>query len=91
MNDVEAPKVPRALVFAVLAVLWTFPSLGAVLILFVGNNAWRQAADALNAFRAITLEQWLAISLLVVHALFIWGACAGSGFAMLRRGIAGRR
>ena len=84
MNDdgpepVPAPKVPRGLACAVLAVLWLFPSIGAGFILLaVPETGWR-------------LEQWLALSLLALHVVFIWGALAGSGFRMLRRGMAGRR
>jgi hypothetical protein len=41
--------------------------------------------------RAVALEQWLAVALLVIHALFTWAAWNGGGFAQLRRGIGARR
>ena len=88
MSEIPQPKVPRGLVFAVFALLWIFPSLGAVLILANGSNAWREAGDLPDAVRAITIEQWLAIALIVVHGVLVWLACAGRGFTMLRRGIA---
>ena len=74
MSEAEAPKVPRGLLFAVLAILWIFPSVGAALILLRAKTGWH-------------LEQWLALVLLAAHAVFIYGAFAGSGFSMLRRGI----
>jgi hypothetical protein len=87
----EAERIPRALIFAVLAVLWVFPSIGALAILFTGEQGWRQSPDVMNALRAVALEQWLAVALLVIHALFTWAAWNGGGFAQLRRGIGARR
>lgn len=74
MSEVETPKVPRALVFAVLAIVWIFPSLGAGFILAHAENGWQ-------------MEQWLAVVLLAIHAVFIYGGFAGGGFSMLRRGM----
>ena len=74
MSEAEAPKVPRGLIFAVLAILWIFPSIGAALILSRAERGWH-------------LEQWLALVLLAIHAVFIYGGFAGGGFSMLRRGM----
>lgn len=74
MNEAEASKVPRGLMFAVLAILWIFPSVGAAFILSRTDSDWR-------------LEQWLALVLLATHAAFIYCAFAGGGFSMLRRGM----
>ena len=74
MSEADPPKVPRALMFAVLAILWIFPSLGAGFILARAENGWQ-------------LEQWLALMLLAIHAVFIYVGFAGGGFSMLRRGL----
>ncbi len=91
LECLPAERVPRSLVCAVLAVLWIFPSAGAILILLRGENSWRNASDVLSALGSVRLEQWLALALLAIHAIFIYCAFAGGGFSQLRRGISGRR
>jgi hypothetical protein len=65
---------PKALRYAVLALLWVFPSLGAVWILAINWKVWANAATVLEAVRTTRIEQWIALGLLVMHGLFLFGA-----------------
>ena len=61
---------PKAQLFAVLSVLWLFPSLGALLILVLGFSVWRRA-ESLSAMLATTrFEQWVALLVLLLHPIF---------------------
>jgi len=61
---------PKAQLFAVLSVLWLFPSLGALLILVLGFSVWRQA-ESLRVMLATTrFEQWVALLVLLLHPIF---------------------
>jgi len=68
----RAPRGQKAVLFAVLSVLWVFPSLGAIWILALNWRNWSQEPTVLSAIQATRLEQWLALALLAAHGLFIF-------------------
>ena len=63
---------PKAALCRMLAVLWFFPSAGAVLILVATEARWRQAEGWLAALGAVSFEQWIALAMLVAHPVFAW-------------------
>lgn len=65
---------PKALRYAVLALLWVFPSIGAVWILAINWKVWANAASVFEALRTTRIEQWMALGLLVMHGIFLFGA-----------------
>jgi hypothetical protein len=67
----ELAHKPRALFFGILAILWIFPSIGAIWIL-LADFAWLEAPTWLARLRAIPLEQWVAILLLAAHGLWVY-------------------
>jgi hypothetical protein len=62
----------KALLFSVLAILWVFPSIGAVWILWINLPVWSEASTALAALKRTRLEQWVALGLLATHAVFVF-------------------
>lgn len=73
-------KGPRAILFATLAILWIFPSAGAIWILFRGNKAWLQ----IQTIGAVPLEEWIAAVILLAHLVFMVFAWRLRGFQALR-------
>lgn len=68
----EAPRCqPKALLCRTLALLWIFPSLGALLILVLGFRSWPRVQGPLGVLEAMTLEQWIATVVLLAHPAFI--------------------
>lgn len=65
-------KISKAILFRSLAVLWIFPSFGACWILASGLNKFLGAKSFLDAFSIFKIEEWLAILLLLAHAVFIF-------------------
>lgn len=56
-----------------LALLWCVVSPGA-LFLLLSDLVWlHHGTDVAAALRAVRLEQWVAILLLVAHMWFLWG------------------
>ena len=74
---IEAVKRSRWLLFAVLAVLWCFPSAGALYILCwtrpdrMGGEGWE------SWIGSIRIEDYIAAALLLVHGVFVWVALSG--------------
>jgi len=66
----EAPT-PRAVLFRTLAILWSFPSLGALVILSL-RVRWKPGHDVTGFLTSIPIEQWIAAGILIVHAWLIW-------------------
>ena len=62
----------KAMLFAVLAILWVFPSAGALWILFIHWAVWSEASTVLGAIKTTRLEQWLAVALLATHGAFVF-------------------
>lgn len=62
------PKTQR---YAMLSVLWAFPSLGALLILGLGWKDWRAAGSVGELLAAVRFEHWIALLLLGLHPVFI--------------------
>lgn len=62
---------PKAQLCRTLALLWIFPSLGALLILILGFQIWPRIDSPLAALQATTLEQWIALAVLLAHPAFI--------------------
>jgi hypothetical protein len=63
---------PKATLCRTLALLWIFPSLGAVVILLLGFRKWQRVDGPLGAVQAMTLEQWIALAVLLAHPAFIF-------------------
>ena len=62
---------PRARLFAILSLLWLFPSFGALWIVAIHWNVWAEPVGLLSKIEATRLEQWIALGLLGLHALFV--------------------
>ncbi len=62
----------RALRFKMLATLWIFPSLGALWIIVSDGARWFRAATVPEGIQVVTFEQWAALAVLLLHALFLW-------------------
>ena len=67
----ERPSQARARLFTMLAFLWIFPSLGALVIIGGDFLRWFDSPTFLEGLGRIRFEQWIALGLLVLHALFI--------------------
>ena len=68
----EAPRCqPKALLCRTLALLWIFPSLGALVILILGVRNWPRIQGPWGALEAMTLEQWIATVVLLAHPALI--------------------
>jgi len=67
----KRPSQARARLFTILAFLWTFPSLGALLIIGMDFFRWFDSPTILEGLGRIRFEQWIALGLLVLHALFV--------------------
>jgi hypothetical protein len=67
----KRPGQARALLFRMLAFLWIFPSLGALVIIGGDFLRWFNSPTFLEGLGRIRFEQWIALGLLVLHALFI--------------------
>jgi hypothetical protein len=53
-----------------LAILWTFPSVGAAFILGAGEAKWLQAHSVVEGLRVVAFEQWIALAILLAHPAF---------------------
>ena len=62
----------KAMLFAVLAVLWVFPSAGALGILCMHWAVWSEASTVVGAIKTTRVEQWIAAALLATHAAFVF-------------------
>ena len=62
---------PRALFFSVLALLWAFPSVGALCILIPGLWNWGQAPGWRAVLRDVAFEHWIALGVLLLHPVFV--------------------
>ena len=67
----KRPGQARALLFRMLAFLWIFPSLGALVIIGGDFLRWFDSPKFLEGLGRIRFEQWIALGLLVLHALFV--------------------
>lgn len=63
---------PKTQLFRALAVLWCFPSLGAIAILAFHRAAWSESASIVTALEATRFEQWIALGILLAHAVFLF-------------------
>ena len=61
---------PKAQLFHVLAMLWVFPSLGALLVLLLNSGRWLHAESLSALVSSTRFEQWIAVLLLLLHAAF---------------------
>jgi hypothetical protein len=53
-----------------MAVLLTFPSLGALVILPPGAGNWFEQPTLLGGLGVVKFEEWIALALLALHAAF---------------------
>lgn len=70
----EAPLDPllrRKLLFRMLAILWIFPSAGAVWIILRDGRSWKRSEGVLQLLSSIRLEDWVAFLLLVAQLWFV--------------------
>ncbi len=70
-TEVKCRRKPKADLFRMLAILWCFPSGGAVLILAMARFSVG-GGSALAALASVPLEVWLAAALLLAHPVFFW-------------------
>jgi hypothetical protein len=63
---------PKTNLFSMLAVLWCFPTAGALVIVVLNGPRWMEAGSLLKGLHAIGFEQWIAIGLIAAHAVFGW-------------------
>ena len=74
--DSEAPElsIPKRIRYQMLCVLWSFPSMGAVVILLRIDPPWTQGGGVSDALRKVPLEAWIALTLLAMHAtwFYLW-------------------
>lgn len=61
----------RRHVCRMLALLWIFPSLGALVLLMRGDG-WTSAPPGAGWWAGITLEGWVAGGLLATHLALLW-------------------
>jgi hypothetical protein len=69
----ETPQFgrPKRRFCAFASLLWIFPSAGAALILAPGLPPKFQGRSLLEALGAISIEEWTALAILAVHAVFV--------------------
>ena len=60
----------RTILCTVLSILWLFPSAGALWIL-ARNSPWSGAVGFRETLASVTLEQWIALGLLLLQGLFV--------------------
>ena len=78
---------PKTTKYALLAVFWTFPSLGALWILGQGWPDWLAAPSIPEALKRIRVEDWIAAGLLLIHVLLVGMAV----YSARKEPIQGRR
>jgi hypothetical protein len=54
-----------------MAVLLTFPSLGALVILVPGAGNWFEQPTLLGGLGVVKFEEWIALTLLALHVGFL--------------------
>ena len=68
--EVKSRCRPKTELFRMLALLWIFPSGGATLILGLNFPDWSRARGLLDHLGAVSLEQWIALAVLIAHPIF---------------------
>ena len=71
------PTLPRPIkrrehLFRTLCTFWIFPSFGAVWLIFADRSPWRHGLTGMERLQAVTLEQWVALLILLAHLVFLW-------------------
>ena len=61
---------PKATRYRTLALLWLFPSFGALWILVVGCRKWLQGDGLFAALTRVRAEEWVALLLLAAQIFF---------------------
>src|SRR4051812_33631164 len=78
-NPQESPEAeaedftptPKSLRFKYLSILWFLPSFGAVWILVFEAGSVLSKPSFTSKLRAVSVEQWVALVLLLLHSVFI--------------------
>ena len=68
--EVKSRCRPRTDLFRMLTLLWIFPSGGAALILGLNLPDWSHARGIVEHLAVVTLEQWIALAVLIAHLVF---------------------
>lgn len=69
MNEAPVRRYqPRTQLCRMLSILWIFPSAGALLILILGFRNQPQPDGPL--IQSVSLEQWIALAVLLAHPIF---------------------
>jgi hypothetical protein len=68
--EVKCRCRPRTQLFQALALLWVFPSAGALFILGWLQPDWSNARRLLDYVESLRFEHWIALALLLAHPLF---------------------
>jgi hypothetical protein len=62
---------PKARFCALASLLWIFPSAGAFFILAPGFRNWAQAGSFVEGLQSVAFEQWIALTILLAHVVFV--------------------
>ena len=61
---------PKTRLYTMAALLWIFPSGGALFLLAPGARGWLSGDGVLPVLRGISFEQWIAMAILLTHLVF---------------------
>lgn len=75
-NDLEAELLdsrptPRSITFKYLSILWLLPTVGAIWILVAQAGPILSKPSFLTKLAAVSVEQWVALVLVLLHTIFI--------------------
>ncbi|MBI1842914.1 MAG: hypothetical protein HYR88_18900 [Verrucomicrobia bacterium] len=71
-TETPAAPTPRRVRYQMFCLLWSFPSLGACVILARTPPPWREGAGIAETLGNVQLEAWIALALLGAHAAWLW-------------------
>jgi hypothetical protein len=67
----DLTPTPRSITFKYLSILWVLPTFGAVWILIMEAGAIVSKPGILTKLAAISVEQWVALVLILLQILFL--------------------
>jgi hypothetical protein len=70
-EDENLPPSPRSITYKYLSILWILPSFGAIWILVAEARGVVTKPTFLAKLGAISVEQWVALVLLLLHLTFV--------------------
>ncbi len=67
-----AAMKPSETLFAVLSVLWIFPSIGSLMMIYRSPWRWPRGQGLAVVLESVPVEIWIALILLALQAVFTW-------------------